>query len=172
MRKLSRALEPDLWLEMMLDLLTIYCSLWLLQLLGHLIIPGGWLTVWLWTVGQLEEEAHQVFVLGNLVVLLVVYWVPAGLYTLVDLTRPRLLYQYKVQPERSQAWLTATNLWRVATTVLANQILQTLIGSEVAWRLRYQYINMDQPLSEVPSLDRFVTPALYFTSDPVYQNDG
>ena len=172
MKKLSRALEPDLWLEMMLDLATIYGSLWSVHHLGYFILPGGWLTAWMWTVRLLEEDAHLMYVVGNLVVLLVVYWVPAALYTLVDLTRPRLLYQYKVQPEGSQVELTVNNLCRVTTTVLANQIIQTLIGSEVAWRLRYQYINMDQPLSEVPSLHRLVTPALYFTTDPVCQNDG
>ena len=167
MKKLSRVLEPDLLLEMLLDLVTIYGSLWLLQYLGYIILPGGWMTAWLMVVSLVEEDAHKMYVVGNLVVLLVVYWVPATLYTLVDITRPRFLYQYKVQPERSQVNLTGKNLCRVTATVLANQIIQTLIGSEVAWRLRYQYINMDQPLSEVPSLNRFVTPALYSTTVPV-----
>ena len=166
MKKLSRVLEPDLLLEMMLDLITIYCSLWLLQCLGYILLPGGWMTAWLMVVRLVGEDAHQMYVVGNLVVLLVVYWVPAALYTLVDITRPRLLYQYKVQPERSQVALTVKNLGTVTATVLANQIIQTLIGSEVAWRWRYQYINMDQPLSEVPSLNRFVTPSsvLYYSS--------
>ena len=57
MKKLSRALEPDLWLEMMLDLATIYGSLWSLLHLGHFILPGGWLTAWLWTVRLLEEDS-------------------------------------------------------------------------------------------------------------------
>ena len=166
MKKLSRVLEADLVLEMMLDLATIYCSLWSLQQLGYLILPGGWMSAWLLAVRLVEEDAHLMYVVGNLVVLLVVYWVPATLYTLVDIARPRILYQYKVQPERSQVGLTVKNLSRVTATVLANQILQTLVGSEVAWRLRYQYINMDQPLSEVPSLNRFVTSSsvLYYSS--------
>ena len=102
----------------------------------------------------MEEDAHMMYVLGNLVVLLIVYWVPASLYTLVDVTKPAVFYQYKVQPERCQVSLTVKNLFKVTATVLSNQIIQTLIGSEVAWRMRYQYINMDIPLQHVPSLHR------------------
>ena len=36
------------------------------------------------------------YVLGSVMVLLVVYWVPAMLYTVVDLFRPACLYKYKV----------------------------------------------------------------------------
>ena len=36
------------------------------------------------------------YVVGSVVVLLLVYWVPATLYTIVDLLRPAFLYKYKV----------------------------------------------------------------------------
>ena len=36
------------------------------------------------------------YVVGSVMVLLLVYWVPATLYTLVDLFRPACLYKYKV----------------------------------------------------------------------------
>ena len=156
MKKLSRVLEPDLLMEMCLDLVTIYSSLVAVQALGYIIFTDGWMTAWLWVVRLVDEDAHMMYVLGNLVVLLVVYWVPALLYTAVDVMRPRLLYQYKVQPERAQACLTVGSLTEVAATVLSNQIIQTLIGSEIAWRMRYQFINMDHPLTHVPSLNRLV----------------
>ena len=36
------------------------------------------------------------YVVGSVVVLLLVYWVPATLYTILDLFRPACLYKYKV----------------------------------------------------------------------------
>ena len=36
------------------------------------------------------------YVVGSVVVLLLVYWAPATLYTIVDLFRPACLYKYKV----------------------------------------------------------------------------
>ena len=36
------------------------------------------------------------YVVGSVVVLLLVYWVPASLYTILDLIRPAWLYKYKV----------------------------------------------------------------------------
>ena len=36
------------------------------------------------------------YVVGSVMVLLLVYWVPATLYTVVDLFRPACLYKYKV----------------------------------------------------------------------------
>ena len=36
------------------------------------------------------------YVVGSVMVLLLVYWVPATLYTLVDIFRPAWLYKYKV----------------------------------------------------------------------------
>ena len=154
MKKLSRLWDLDLMVEMSIDLVTIYCSLVTIQSLGYIFFQDGWMTAWLWAVNLFDEDAHKMYVLGNLLVLLLVYWVPASLYTVVDIVRPQVLYQYKVQPERSQAVLTVETLTEVAGTVLSNQIIQTLVGSEVAWRLRYQYINMDTPLSSVPSLHR------------------
>lgn len=156
MKKLVRLCDLDLMVEMSLDLITIYCSLLALQSLGYVFFAEGWMTAWLWVVRLAEEDAHKMYVLGNLLVLLLVYWVPACLYTVVDVVRPQVFYQYKVQPERSQATLTLQTLTEVTGTVLSNQIIQTLIGSEIAWRVRYQYINMDTPLPTVPSLHRSV----------------
>ena len=36
------------------------------------------------------------YVVGSVMVLLLVYWLPATLYTLVDIFRPAWLYKYKV----------------------------------------------------------------------------
>jgi len=163
MKKLSRVCAPDLLLEMGLDLITIYCSLLAGQCLGYIIFPSqGWMAAWQWAVSLVEEDAHKMYVLGNLVVLLLVYWIPATLYTLLDVFKPHVFYQYKVQPEKSQSRLTVASLRSVAVTVLSNQITQTLIGSEIAWRWRYQYINMDIPLADVPSLHRMMAEIILF----------
>ena len=173
MKKLSRLWDLDLMVEMSIDLITIYCSLVTIQSLGYIFFQDGWMTAWLWAVNLFDEDAHKMYVLGNLLVLLLVYWVPASLYTVVDIVRPQVLYQYKVQPERSQAVLTVETLTEVAGTVLSNQIVQSLVGSEVAWRLRYQYINMDTPLSSVPSLHRYGTiPLLWRSLVQLSQDDG
>ena len=36
------------------------------------------------------------YVVGSVLVLLLVYWLPATLYTILDLFRPASLYKYKV----------------------------------------------------------------------------
>ena len=41
------------------------------------------------------------YVVGSVVVLLLVYWVPASIYTILDLIRPACLYKYKV----TSTWL-------------------------------------------------------------------
>ena len=37
-----------------------------------------------------------------------------------------------------------------------------ILGGEVTWRLRYQYVDMDQPLTEVPSVESMVVEFLGF----------
>ena len=96
----------------------------------------------------------MVYVVGNVLVLLMVYWVPAIIYTLVDIFRPQFLYQYKVQREKAQRELTKGVMAKVVGMVFLNQVVQGIIGGEIAWRWRYQYINMDMPLEEVPSFTR------------------
>ena len=93
---------------------------------GSLISVGGWADIWCQLladkdphtvyVGQdddgdggdddkyLQTPARGImlitvnprYVVGSIMVLLLVYWVPATLYTLVDLFRPACLYKYKV----------------------------------------------------------------------------
>ena len=95
-------LELDLWLEILTDLVTMFGLLYIVRITGYLIHPAGWLAVWLWVVDMAGNDAHMVYVVGNVLVVLMVYWIPAILYTLVDVLRPQLLYQYKVQREEAQ----------------------------------------------------------------------
>merc|ERR1711874_158862 len=73
-----------------------------------------------------------------------------------------MIYQYKVQKEKAQVILNFEILTKVVIKVTTNQIVQTLIGSEIAWRWRYQYINMDLPPHEVPSLNRMMLEICLF----------
>ena len=153
--KLHKVLDKDLLIEMFVDLASIYVGLFVIYIVGFLFLPNGWMTMWMWFIDLADGDAHLMYVVGNLLVLLVVYWVPATLYTLADVFRPKLIYQYKVQKEEVQVELTLKVLSEVVGRVLCNQIVQTLIGSEIAWRWRYIYINMDEPLTQVPTFNRF-----------------
>ena len=84
-----------------------------------MISVGGWADIWCQLLA--DKDPHTVYVgqdddgigddvargimlitvnpryvVGSVMVLLLVYWVPATLYTLVDLFRPACLYKYKV----------------------------------------------------------------------------
>ena len=161
MEKVSRLLDQDLIWEMIVDLGSIICGLYFINQIGNLVILDGWYSLWMWMVGLANGDAHMMYVCGNLLVLLVVYWVPASIYTIIDILQPSILYQYKVQKEKAQVNLNFETLVKVVCKVLTNQITQTLIGSEIAWRWRYQYINMDMPLHEVPSFNRFIINYFY-----------
>ena len=152
----SRVFERSLWVEIFTDLSSMFGILYLIKLAGWILCPGGWLALWISLIKFVEPivSPHQVYVFGNVIVLLAVYWIPATLYTIVDIFRPAKLYQYKVQKEEAQALLELGSMLKVVGTVLLNQIVQGIIGGEVAWRWRYQYINMDTPLTEVPSFGR------------------
>ena len=145
-------LDLDLWVEILTDLVSMFVLLYLASLTGYLIHPAGWLAVWVRLVDGLD--AHMVYVVGNVLVLLMVYWVPAIIYTLVDIFRPQFLYQYKVQREEAQTEQNMVVIAKVVGMVVLNQVVQGIIGGEVAWRWRYQYINMDMPLEEVPTFKR------------------
>ena len=116
----ERILDLDLWLEILTDLVTILGLLTLARLAGYLLHPAGWLAVWLWVVEG--RDAHMVYVVGNVLVLLMVYGVPAIIYTLVDIFRPQLLYQYKVQRETAQTELTKGVMAKVVGRVFLNQV--------------------------------------------------
>ena len=161
MVKLVGLLDRDLIWEMIVDLGSIICGLYLINQIGKLMIQDGWYSFWMWMVSLANEDAHMMYVFGNLLVLLVVYWVPATIYTIFDILQPSIIYQYKVQKEKAQVNLNFETLAKVVCKVLTNQIAQTLIGSEIAWRWRYQYINMDMPLHEVPSFNRFILNYIY-----------
>ena len=141
--------DKGLWLEIFTDLGSILGLLILVRLAGDSLITGGWLSVWVWLVAG--KDAHLVYVVGNVLVLLLVYWVPCILYIFLDLFRPELFYKYKVQREKAQREVNLKVLGKVVSLVLMNQVVQGIIGGEVAWRWRYQYINMDTSLMEVPS---------------------
>ena len=150
---------------MMMDLGSIICGLYLFNQIGKLMFENGWYSLWMWMVSLANGDAHMMYVIGNLLVLLIVYWVPASIYTIIDILQPSIVYQYKVQKEKAQVNLNFETLSKVVFKVTTNQIVQTLIGSEIAWRWRYQYINMDMPLLEVPSLNRFfILPTMAYIS--------
>ena len=152
--KFSKILDKDLMTEMFVDLTSIYVGLYVIYIVGFMLLPNGWMSMWMWFIDLADGDAHLMYVVGNLMVLLVVYWVPVTFYTLADVFKPKFIYQYKVQREEVQVEITLKVLSEVVGRVLCNQIVQTLIGSEIAWRLRYIYINMDEPLTQVPTFNR------------------
>ena len=91
--RLKNILEPDLLGEILLDLVTIFGPLFLAYKAGLLML------IWLCLVSSAGSDPHLFFVLGNVFVLLVSYWLPASLYTFVDYFRPAFLYRYVLRSE-------------------------------------------------------------------------
>ena len=151
---LMSLLDVSLWQEILTDLVTMFVLLYGFSIAGFIFHPAGWMAGWVWLVDIAGDEAHLVYVVGNVLVLLIVYWIPAIIYTMLDIFRPQLLYKYKVQREEAQTELNFMVMAKVLVVVLCNQVVQGLVGGEVAWRWRYQYINMDMSLKEVPTLTR------------------
>ena len=122
----STLCDSNLWLEILTDLTSIFVLLYVVKVVGDIIVSGGWLAVWVWLVEG--KDAHMVYVVGNVVVLLMVYWIPGILYTLVDLLRPEFLYKYKVQKEKAQSEVNMKMLGKVVSMVLMNQVVQGIMG--------------------------------------------
>ena len=131
----------------------IYFGLWTTNKLGFLIFPNGWMDLWIWMIDLAGRDAHVIFVFGNLFVLLLSYWIPATLFTLADVFKPQIIYQYKVQEEKSQVELNFAVMYKLVSNVLTKQLLQILIGSELAWIFRWKDINITWPLDQVPSVN-------------------
>ena len=130
----------------------IYVGLYTMSILGFLIFPNGWMDLWMWMINMAGRDAHVIYVFGNLMVLLGSYWIPATFYTIVDIFKPQIFYQYKVQAEAAQVTLNYKVLYNLVTRVLTNQVTQVLIGSQLAWIFRYKDINTTWPLDQVPSV--------------------
>ena len=127
--------------------------MWTTNKLGFLIFPNGWMDLWIWMIDLAGRDAHVIFVFGNLFVLLLSYWIPATLFTLADVFKPQIIYQYKVQEEKSQVELNFAVMYKLVSNVLTKQLLQILIGSELAWIFRWKDINITWPLDQVPSVN-------------------
>ena len=94
--KFSKILDKDLMTEMFVDLTSIYVGLYVIYIVGFMLLPNGWMSMWMWFIDLADGNAHLMYVVGNLMVLLVVYWVPVTFYTLADVFKPKFIYQYKV----------------------------------------------------------------------------
>lgn len=151
--RLLNLLDLDLWKELTVDLTSIFVILYMTKMGGLLVHREGWMGIWWWLVDLANGDAHMLHVVGSLLVLLVVYWVPATIYSLGDMFR---LYGYKVQGEAAQSNVDLSVLAKVVGTVGTNQVVFGLLGGETAYRHRYQYINMVTPLADVPSLSRMM----------------
>jgi len=156
----ANLLDRPLWKEVLLDTSSIVGSILCIKGVGDLSTPGGWPALWCQLVA--DKDPHTVYVVGSVVVLLLVYWVPATLYTIVDLFRPACLYKYKVQPPHSQHSLSSSTLLNISALVLFNQVSMGLVGCEVSWWLRYRWINMDTPLHVLPSFPRMMAELMAF----------
>jgi len=157
---LANLIDGPLWKEVFLDTSSIVGTLFCIKGVGSLISVGGWADIWCQLLA--DKDPHTVYVVGSIMVLLLVYWVPATLYTLVDLFRPACLYKYKVQAPDSQFPLSTSALLNTIALVLFNQVSMGLVGCEVSWWLRYRWVNMDTPLHVLPSFPRMMAELMAF----------
>jgi len=156
----ANLLDGPLWKEVLLDISSIVGILLCIKGVGDVTTRGGWEALWCHLVA--DKDPHTVYVLGSVAVLLLVYWVPASLYTIIDLIRPAWLYKYKVQPPQSQHSLSASALLNILALVLFNQVSMGLVGCEVSWWLRYRWVEFDTPLHILPSFQRMVVELIAF----------
>ena len=77
-------------------MLTRIHTLCTLDKIMMMVIPLGMTNVCNRHIKNMLITVNPRYVVGSVVVLLLVYWVPATLYTIVDLFRPACLYKYKV----------------------------------------------------------------------------
>jgi len=156
----ANLLDLPLWKEVLLDITSIVGILLCIKGVGDLSTPGGWAALWCQLMA--DKDPHTVYVVGSVVVLLLVYWVPATLYTIIDLFRPACLYKYKVQPPHSQHSLSPPALLNIVALVLFNQVSMGLVGCELSWWLRYRWVNMDTPFHVLPSFPRMMAELMAF----------
>ena len=71
-----------------------------------------------------------------------------------DILKPKSLYQYKSQEERSQPPVTVKSLTACIKYTLVFQIVTGFIGNLLIWRFRYQWINIVTPIQDVPTFTR------------------
>ena len=73
-----------------------------------------------------------------------------------DIVKPRSLYQYKSQEESKQPSVSLKSLAVCIKYTLVFQTVTSFIGNLLIWRFRYQWINIVNPLPDVPSFSRYV----------------
>ena len=79
-----------------------------------------------------------------------------------DILKPKSVYQYKSQEESSQPSVSVKSLAVCIKYTLVFQIVTSFIGNLLIWRFRYQWINIVNPLEDVPSFPRFVTNVFFY----------
>ncbi|XP_017055218.1 fatty acid hydroxylase domain-containing protein 2 [Drosophila ficusphila] len=87
------------------------------------------------------EDPWRLWVGGSTVVIFVVYWLYAGIFTLMDITnRPRFLRKYKIQPGQNEP-VDLAKLWNAVKVVLLNLTVVNFLACWAVYELVYRTEN-------------------------------
>nr|XP_017028954.1 fatty acid hydroxylase domain-containing protein 2 [Drosophila kikkawai] len=97
--------------------------------------------LWLTLLNVVGDDPWRLWVPGSTVVIFSVYWLYAGLFTLMDITnRPRFLRKYKIQPGQNEP-VDLGRLWSAVKVVLFNLTVVNMLTSWVFFELVFKSEN-------------------------------
>ncbi|KAH8367633.1 hypothetical protein KR084_000476 [Drosophila pseudotakahashii] len=96
---------------------------------------------WTSLLDTVGEDAWRLWVVGSTLVIFSVYWLYAGLFTLMDITnRPRFLRKYKIQPGQNEP-VDLGKLWHAVKVVLLNLTVVNFLACWASYELVYKTEN-------------------------------
>ncbi|KAI8034755.1 fatty acid hydroxylase domain-containing protein 2 [Drosophila gunungcola] len=96
---------------------------------------------WLSLLDIVGEDPWRLWVVGSTIVIFTVYWLYAGIFTLMDITnRPRFLRKYKIQPGQNEP-VDLAKLWNAIKVVLVNLTVVNFLVCWVGYELIYRTEN-------------------------------
>jgi methylsterol monooxygenase len=120
-------------------------------------VGNNWLYGWIWMSQRFSGNSLAFFSVLSYHAL---FWMLSGFFYYVDVHRPDLLEQYKVQPEAKRP--SSAEYWKCMKLILVNQILVCPImyfhHVVMNWRTNYTYSTIET----WPSFTRFIIDIMVF----------
>lgn len=111
---------------------------------------------WLQLLQMTGENPLLLWVLGTTTVVFVVYWLYAGIFTIMDITnRPRFMRKYKIQPGQNEP-VDLVRLWRAIKVVVFNLSVVNLLTTWVLYELVLKHQPSSLDIRVLPSFGRVV----------------
>ncbi|XP_050464832.1 fatty acid hydroxylase domain-containing protein 2-like [Cataglyphis hispanica] len=113
-----------------------------------------WQAQWDKILDKFGDDPVTLWVYGSLSVIIMIYWVFGGIYTILDITNPAVLRRYKIQPGMNEP-VDKKKLCKMIVQVLFNQIV---IGFLYLYICHYVLEWRGYPpVRELPTFQRILT---------------